>query len=294
MKIAIIDMYKEESKCHKALLNSDGNLKIRLIDTTKGRVQEVYYDKKKNLAISDHALQCTAIAVGEEVEGTFFYQGRNVEYKFPGGVAPKANATLYLVNLSSKSNSISLALQEVKNGNFDVLSMSLGSLKNCFYERELYDILKTNTIVVVAGANRGNAVLSCTAKLIDQPRFHDQSLISVGGFNYFNKPADYSPTKEFVTISQICEFLVPISDSTGKLLKVSGGTSMSTPAVAGIICLLIQIGKRHKIDSLSKKEIVQLLKMSIKDDSKMLQDGCYNHEFLRRAFNDGEFFRENK
>ena len=297
MKIAIIDQYKkEETKTyHRALQKNDGSLKIRLVDTTNGKAEEIHADKKTNVVISNHALQCTSIAVGEKVDGFFIYEEKLHKYTFPGGVAPKADATLYLVDYSN-NDSVLLALKEiideVSNGRkkFDVLSMSFGSVRNCYYKREIHKILTTNTIVVVAAANRGNAVLSCTAKLADQFEFCNQSLISVGGLNCYNTKAEYSPRN--VTISQICEFLAPSTDDTGRLLKFTGGTSMSTPAVAGVICLLIQIGKQHKINSFRKNEIIRLLKKSIKgEEAESIDNGCYNQEFLQHAFEDGMLFK---
>ena len=297
MKIAIIDEYEKQKTTtyHQALLKNDGSLKIRLVDTTNGNAQEIHADKKTNVVISDHALQCTSIAVGEKVDGFFIYKEKLHKYSFPGGVAPKADATLYLVDHSNR-DSVLLALKEIINEEstgrkkFDVLSMSFGSVRNCYYKRELYEVLKTNTIVVVAGANCGNALLSCTAKLVDQPGFRYQSLISVGGIDCYSNRAQYSPKN--VIISQMCEFLAPISDNNGILLKFTAGTSMSTPAVAGIICLLIQIGKQHGINPLTKNEIIRLLKKSIKGEAETIEDGCYNQEFLELAFENGKLFKD--
>ena len=298
VKIAIIDNYEiQTSKMyHKALLNN-GKLKITLVDayTQSDKVQEIHANEHQNVVISNHALQCTAIAVGEKVEGTFIYKNKNKAYTYPGGVAPKALATLYLVDNYSK-NSVALALKDVIKKNFHVLSMSFGSLKKCKHEDELKNILQdTSTIVVVAAGNRGNAVISCTAKLLDKPEFCGRNLISVGGINCCNKIAKYSPTNEkYVTTYQICEFFAPFSDDSPTSLRFTAGTSMSTPAVAGIICLLIQIGKKHGIDTLSKSEIICLLKNAIKDETVTIEGGCYYQEFLKKALKDQQFFEEAK
>ena len=289
VKIAIIDRYQEQelNKKHKSLLLSNGKLKIKIFETTKGQIQKI--DTCEN--ISDHALQCTAIAVGEAVDGSYISHDRSQQYKFPGGVAPKAEATLYLVDHSDK-DSVKLALQTVKNGKFDVLSLSFGSYTNCKYETELLDILtNTSTIVVVSAGNFGKAAISCTAKLVDKVCFLRERIISVGALDGNYKIAECSAeTKQYVTIYQASEFFTPIFDpNCDTLLKVTGGTSMSTPAVAGIICLLIQSQKKHKLTKLYKLEIVNLLKNAIKNNPDKKEGACAE-AFLKCAFNDIEIF----
>ena len=262
--------------------------------TKSDEVQEIHPDENKKVVISNHALQCTAIAVGEEVEGTFVYKNKCRACKFPGGIAPKAHATLYLVKTNYSKNSVALALTDIAKKNFHVLSMSFGSLQKCKNEEELNIILQgTPTIVVVAAGNRGDAAISCTAELIYKPEFRARNLISVGGYNCFNKIAIYSPTNEkYVTTFQICEFFAPFSDDNPTSLEFTAGTSMSTPAVAGIICLLIQIGKKHGIDSLSKSEIICLLKNVIKEKGIPIRDGCYYQEFIKNVFKDRILFQK--
>ena len=294
VQIAIIDEYKdkEPKTNHMSLLCND-ELKITIFDATKKEVQEIRTCEN----ISDHALQCTAIAVGEAVDGAYLPDdgSKKVKYKFPGGVAPKANATLYLVDHSKKESTI-LALQDiVKNGKFDVLSLSIGNLTQCKYEKDILDILTgTPTVIVVAAGNYGNAAISSTAKLVDKANFVRKRILSVGGLNAHFKIANYSPkSKKYVTIYQPCEFFTPISDPKGgdkTLLKLTKGTSMSTPAVAGIICLLIQCCKKHESTELSKPEIVNLLKNAIQNNPSNWEIGAYNEIFLKRAFNEKDYF----
>jgi len=278
---------QHSKKFHKTLLTSSGILKLIIVDTTKGEVDATGNTK---VVVSNHALQCTAIAVGEAVKGHINYKGVNHENTFPGGVAPKAAATLYLVD-HSNPKSTKMALEEVKNGNFDVLSISFGNLRSNKYKDEIQEILNTtSTVVVVAVGNYGNAAIPYPTKLICEPGFSDQRFISVGGLNFFNKPAGYSTDiKKYVTIRQVCEFYAPFSDSNDMSLKFTAGTSMSTPAVAGIICLLIQCRKKHKIDSLCKEEIISLLKNAIKDSEEEV--GTYNDKFLKKAFNEKATFQ---
>ena len=127
--IAIIDKYQEQEAItnHKSLWLSDGKYKITIFDATKNPVQEIHTCKN----ISNHALRCTTIAVGEAVDGAYLSDdgSQKLKYKFPGGTAPKAEATLYLVDHSKKESTI-LALQEVKKGSLMCSHYQLELIKN--------------------------------------------------------------------------------------------------------------------------------------------------------------------
>jgi len=287
VKIAIIDQNarEESSKYHKTLLTSSGRLKINTVDPTKEENQEIIANGNKKF-ISNHALQCTAVAVGEAV--------KDDKYTFPGGIAPKASATLYLVNFSNK-RSIILALKEVKKKNFDVLLMTFESQNHCDYKDEVQEILTTtSTVVVVAAGNYDDPNISYPAKLVAERDFCDHKFISVGYLNYNNTKAEYSPeNKKYVMIYQTGEFLVPHSNSNNTALKFEKSSTYSTAAVAGIICLLIQSHKKHNIGSLCKEELISLLKNVVKNNANtgIIEAGTYNEECLRRAFNEKEFFQ---
>ena len=150
---------------------------------------------------------------------------------------------------------------------------------------------ETPIVIVVAAGNCGNGSISSTAKLVDKVDFLRKRILSIGALDCDHKIAHYSP-EQYVSIYQPCEFLAPVLDPKGDdtLLKPTAGTSMSTPAVAGIICLLIQCWKKHNISELSKLEIINLLKNAIKHNTDKKEIGTYNEAFLKSVFNDKEAF----
>ena len=276
VKIAIIDSYdiKWDSDIltkHNALMRN-GQLKVKL------KVKTNDEKRKRNCGNHDsHALQCTAVAVGEKFADGICKHDPSIKCNYPGGVAPEAEATLFLVNGKKEREE---AFSDVLNGDFDVLSMSIGST-----DSKCYDSLKgikDKTLIVAAAGNSGNRVRPYPAESKD--------VISVGALDIFLKIASYSRQDETVDIFYLGELMAPWSDATGNKLQFVGGTSMAAPGVAGMICLLIQCAKKHDIrDQLTKDNILRLLKKMI------IGPDCngyfvWKHEFLIEAFDSKETF----
>lgn len=78
---------------------------------------------------------------------------------------------------------------------------------------------------------------------------------------YF-KVAGYSPDE--VDIFYVGKLLTPSSRNSTSL-KVSEGTSMATPGIAGIVCLLVQIAKEHDCVAEIKKRtnVLKLLNQAV-------------------------------
>ena len=276
IKIAIIDSvdsrYLKDGTMKGHLALNTPYLKIRNMTTKK--------DKKNP---TDHALMCTAIAVGQRFDGYRNDGSQEVTCSYPGGVAPGANATLFLVNLGDVNHrSLSKAFKKVAKGRFDVVSLSFGGPAK-WMENDIKRIQKKNTIVVAAAGNGGN-----WEGVVEPASFKD--VISVGSLDTFLKESKFSPKGEDVDIYFHGEIMVPISDSSGKKLKFSQGTSMATPGIAGLICLLLQCTKKHDYD-IKKIDILLILKKmitTITTDHGIVYNQP-NTQYLIRAYEDRNF-----
>ena len=279
IKIAIIDScdnrYPKDGtmKGHMALNNP--NLKIRNM-TTK-------IDKNER---TDHALMCTAIAVGQPFDGYRYSGSKRVACSYPGGVAPGADATLFLVNHRDRHHeSLDRALKEVAEGHFDVVSLSFGG-QGKWMENDIKKIQEKNTIVVAAAGNDGN-----WTSVMQPASFKD--VISIGSLDTFFNKSEFSLKGEHVDIYFHGEIMVPISDDPkGKNLKFSQGTSMATPGIAGLICLLLQCAKKHDYDIQKKEIILKILNGMITTDGiiydhpnkETLLQAYYNKIFIETIF----------
>ena len=276
IKIAIIDTFDVRfpndgtMKRHMAFKNA----KLTIINKTTAR------DKNKR---EDHALKCTAIIVGQSFKGHFLSADRfPIESSYPGGVAPKADATLYLVNhRDEKHESLNAAFKEVAEGCFDVLSLSFGNYAE-WMKKPIKEILKHNTIVVAAAGNDGNWTGVTNPALV-------KGVISVGSLNTRLMVSETSPTGEKVDIHFYGEIMVPVSDDdAGDTLMFSKGSSMAAPGIVGMICLLLQCAKKHGYGILNKEVLLEILKKLITTD-----DGVYAHpdqKSLIKAYNNKEEF----
>lgn len=245
--------------------------KIAIIDSCDNRYpQKIFVDHKalhekieyfpicngKSKDFTDHALVCTSIAAGKAIPDATYTNpnGKKIKVNYPGGIAPKADITVYLVEVNNK-NSIVAALDKVVDANFDVLSMSF---KCDGYDDEVAEQLekiKNDTIIVAAAGNIGNY------GPVGFPANHPD-VICVGSLTKYFKVAGYSPDE--VDTFYLGELLTPSSGSTTSL-KVSEGTSMATPGIAGIVSLLVQTARRHDctFEIKRKANILRLLNQAV-------------------------------
>ena len=179
-----------------------------------------------------HALTCTAVAVGEPYHKAYLKCDKEVKRTdYPGGVAPRAKATVFLVDFTSKS--INEALDMIKAGDFDVVSMSFGGQHDDAEIAKRLDALKDKTVLVAAAGNVGNN------NPVSFPARHP-AVISVGSLNTYFKVSEFSAENPGVDIYYCGEQLAPCSNPNNKkLLKFSTGTSIATPGIAGLVCLLL-------------------------------------------------------
>lgn len=154
-KIAIMDSIQGFNDTHEAFL----------VEKEGKRVCKIKCTEFRGLSCKpryNHGTVCVGIAVGEpftrftrDLEGKII-NSESLEY--PGGVAPKAKADLFLVALGDP-NAFHTALDEIIKGKYHVLSMSFGSYtEDAEAEKKLAQLKRDGTVLVAAAGNDGNAV----------------------------------------------------------------------------------------------------------------------------------------
>ena len=231
-----------------------------------------------------HALVCTSIAVGKAFTDGLRVdcnEEKNIDLPYPGGVAPGAKATVFLVDMGD-INSIKQALDSVCHGDYHVLSMSFGFLDVINEIEDRLERLKDKTIIVAAAGNSGNNVP------VSYPARHP-GVISVGALDVNFKPSGFSAENKDVDTYYCGEVLAPCSDSTKRMLKISTGTSMATPGIAGLVCLLMQCAKKHGYEAQMKKK-ENMMKVLNKVVYKETPTGkiINNLRFLLKAYKEKE------
>ena len=256
LRIAIVDSYDAESaggfqNKHDVFHHSD----IKIEDCTHG-------SSNKH---SSHALMCAAIAVGKNFDGCRREGEDNVTCIYPGGIAPQSHATVFLVNHQDpRHESLYEALDKVKKGNYDVLSMSFRKAKKPEeFDEKIKNICNSNIVIVAAAGNGGGW------EGVQYPASHED-VISVGSLDtYLNKSA-FSPPSG-VDVLFYGEVMVPVRDMTKCFLKFSTGTSMAAPGIAGLICLILQCAMNHGYEKKEFKKnaiLINILKKLLMDEEK--------------------------
>lgn len=179
------------------------------------------------------------------------------------GVAPRASLISLKVLTQGKGNSSTLAkglnwvLDNHKEYNIRIVSMSLGSTAHDFHIEKIIKQLKDLGIIVICAAgNSGqgtirNSTISFPARLASKGL-----CISIGAVDNYLGLAGFSSTGHLGEVT----FVSPGVDiySTflnGQYIKLSG-TSMATPAIAGFVALIL--ATHPEIDTL--EEVVTKLK----------------------------------
>ena len=281
--MAIIDSYDADTsvnggfqKEHATFRNSE----LKIIDMT----DEI---SKANCKTSSHALTSVAIAVGNGFKGYCLSKlsedNKNLDY--PGGIAPLAKCTVLLVNHKDEdSKSLNEALKYVIDKKFDVVSMSFGRPEQGYLKTHIKDLSKTNTIIVAAAGNGGGW------DGVVYPAAYEE-VVSVGSWNTMVKISSFSPPLEDVDVHFYGELMVPHRDATKKFLKFCTGTSIAAPGIAGVICLILQCAKKHKLDLSrvkQKETLLNILKDMTIDEHGNFTHFCYNS--IVKAYTDPDYF----
>ena len=165
-----------------------------------------------------------------------------VKHEIPSGVAPKAEIVVCKVGGSSSSkfralrwiNDNCTGSTPISGIRVDVVSYSIGSRSYLStIEQEISKLVSAGVLVVCAASNDGH---QC-----QQPIRYPAALgnvLCIGSHGVYGKPSEFSP------IGQQIDFLAPGEDIIGPSIftgaTVASGTSYAAPAIAGLICLMLE------------------------------------------------------
>ena len=233
IRMAIID-FKGNICNSDALKISKDPDRIKIIDTETTKSPENEY--------KEHAYHSAVIAAGDSCP-TEVAAGMAT---YPGGIASGAKVDVFLVHRLDRSTTVE-ALKQIVEGDYDVLSVSIGSpfFTDPVWDKRISEL--KNTIIVAAAGNDSSSMRPSPST--------NPSVISVGSVSYGNSISYFSPSNADV----YCYGEVKVINSDGTFTKNSRGTSLSTPAVAGLVCLILQIIKKNK----EKIEITPVLVKAI-------------------------------
>ena len=195
-----------------------------------------------------HGTMCAGIICGDAFEyskNPDSYTENDKPSTFPPGIAHKVNLVVYKVfsGYYASNEAICAALQDIeKRGDIDVVSLSLGSLAFALpIAKAVSNLVSKDVIVVCAASNEGNRYI--------QPIAFPARLghvLCIGSHDEHGKTSRFSP------IGQQIDFLVPGEEITAPCstyyhhyIEKNNGTSFAAPAVAGLICLILNYIKEY-------------------------------------------------
>lgn len=209
----------------------------------------------------EHGTAVTGIVSGKPFEGIPINIGQDAMF-YPGGVAPQAEVKLYVVDYSYASLYMTLNAikQEDATCHIDIVSLSFHTGPVISYvEREqmrllIEDLESKGTFVFAASGNEGNREKVVFPACLDK-------VISVGSLDYFAKHSQY--TNDEADVYCFGEVIAPRGNSTA--LRYVTGSSMATPAVAGLVGLAFQYAKSKGYNTVSDKKNIILWFKKVKE-----------------------------
>ena len=217
--------------------------------------EDFIHDEAVNVNLT-HGTLVVTIAAGAKCE----------DLKFTGGVAPAATVLVCRVSHDSKVyqlQSIYSALQYLveKKNPVDIISMSVGCEKICVKTAKCIEDLVNRGVVCVAGA--GNDGLYQSSVMFPAS---DKNVISVGSYQPEGDQSKFNPDDN-IDVYAPGEDL-GFREPNGNLFRVQG-TSLATPAIAGLIALLIQQVRKLNDPELEKNmRDVNVLRKILANDLK--------------------------
>ena len=249
-----------------------------------------------------HATICAGIAVGEPFKGYYFtMDGKRESINYKGGVAPEANAKIFLIDTHDDLAFLGALESIERETKYDVISISLG-YPECDTPKDIRKQLiklSASTLIVVSAGNYGSV------KGVIPPA-NLKEVISVGSLEKFGNRDKSSPT--LVDISCYGEVCAPATDISGisddidisdipnGLVQWAAGTSMAAPAIAGLICLIMQIAKNEEKylspddreyvlrQIKEKRNMLRLLKKTVTLDNQVKPAVLLNEAFVANNF----------
>lgn len=205
----------------------------------------------------EHGTAVTGIVSGKSFEGIpiNIYIGQDSGMSYPGGVAPQAEVKIYAVDCSYDSLYNTLYTINQEDTTYDIVSLSFHTGPVTPDQHQQMQLLiealeSRGTFVFAASGNEGNREKVVFPACLDK-------VIGVGSLDYFAKRSQY--TNDEADVYCFGEVIAPRGNSTA--LGYVTGSSMATPAVAGLVGLAFQYAKSKGYDSVSnKKEIISWFK----------------------------------
>ena len=196
-----------------------------------------------------HGTMCAGIICGDAFEyskNPDSYEEEEKSARFPPGIANEAKLVVYKVFSGdyASNEAICAALQDIETrGDIDVVSLSLGSSAFVLpIAKAVSSLISKGVIVVCAASNEGN-------KYIQPIAFPARlgHVLCIGSHDEHGKTSRFSP------VGQQIDFLAPGEEITAPsstyyhhYMETYSGTSFAAPAVAGLICLILDyIKKEH-------------------------------------------------
>lgn len=250
---------------------------IAILDSGIHKQHSAFNKKTTDLVDSEedkfgHGTCCAGIAAGVRFT-THQTTGRKRKIVYYGGVAPCAKLLIYKVcykNNKANGGKVKEALKDIlDNRKCDIVSMSfeLDDIKPDVLKeiRQTIDDLSHEGIICVASAgNKDSKPVSCPANF--------GNAIAVGSHNRYGTPSEFSAKGEEVFCFAPGENIVaPTINSEGqiyfkdKALCCHSGTSYATPAVAGLIALIIQSLKQSGLHNLVNFTAIQKILKAMRD-----------------------------
>lgn len=243
------------------------DLNITVQDYTGGNVDREW-------EAINHGTSVVGVAVGKDF--------KIVDKYYPGGVAPGALVTLFII--SSEHSSLLQALNGVASLaiGFDVVSISCGSDKEPDIDTEIREVIDTlkhqKTCIFAASGNDGNQ------KHVQYPA-RLPNVISVGSLTVHANLAENARSKGIDVYCYGDGVMAP----WGGGINVLTGSSFATPAVAGLACLALQCAKKHRYEKLHLKDkMMHMLNYEMRARGQVHK--FEPEDFLSQAFKDGSPF----
>ena len=245
----------------KAPLNLDGRgTSIAILDTGINSSHSAFAGKGINMVnllpdstTSDqhgHGTHCAGIAAGIPYSNAYVVGSPLAKGEYPGGVAPAANLEIYRVVSGNEGHDIPAILSTLDRlkklkqaglGGVDVVSMSFGSpsMQLCDkIEKKIAELATVGLLCVAAVGNHG----ATRQHSIHYPALLD-NVICIGAHDLNGQPAGFTPTGGDIDFVGPGVNIYAPSHLDNAALICASGTSCATPAVAGLICLVIQRAK---------------------------------------------------